>query len=117
MRYYIIFGITFILLLFILFYNPYLGVYNDSISIKYEFNDEDYHWEYKLNNDNLSLQESDKNYWKFIPNKNGKTTVTFFYKNDQSIKYKIIYSFKVKNKKIYWIDGEGYGLLDFPNPY
>ena len=42
MRYYIIFGITFILLLIILFYNPnskYLGVYKDKITIEYNYNE------------------------------------------------------------------------------
>ena len=36
MRYYIIFGITIIISLFIMFYNPYLGVYKDSFTINYE---------------------------------------------------------------------------------
>lgn len=117
MRYYIIFGITIVLLLFILFYNPYLGVYSDSITIKYDFNEENYYWEYNIDNDNLILDSNGDNYWKFIPNQNGNTKLEFIYKNDQDIKYRIIYSFKIRKNKIYWIDGEGYGLLDFPNPY
>ena len=116
MRYYIIFGVTAVLLLIILFYNPYLGVYENSITIDYNFNDENYVWEYKASNNNLVLSEQSENHWRFIPNKNGSIDLEFIYKNDQDVKYRIVYNFKIKNKKIYWINGEGYGLLDFPNP-
>jgi hypothetical protein len=37
--------------------------------------------------------------------------------NSEKCKYKIVYEFKIKNKKIYWTLGEGHGLYEFPNPY
>ena len=116
MRYFIIFGVTFVLLLFILFYNPYLGVYNDSVTIKYDFNDEGYSWDYTIYNDNLILKDSDANSWTFIPNKNGVCKLIFKYTSEENSKYTIEYKFKIKGNKIYWLDGVGYGLLDYPNP-
>ena len=117
MRYYIIFGITFVLLLFILFYNPYLGVYNGSVTIEYSFDDEDYIWSYEINNDSLVLADSTDNKWKFKPNKDGNVKLIYKYSNEDITKYTIEYEFKVKDNKIYWVDGVGYGLTDYPNPY
>ncbi|MGM9877762.1 MAG: hypothetical protein ACI33S_03840 [Bacilli bacterium] len=122
MRFYIIFGITFLLLGIIIFYNPYseyLGVYKDSVNIEYNFNDEDYFWIYEIDNDNLNIKQIDTNKWSLSINKDGITNVIFYYFNDKTndTKYKINYEFKIKNNKIYWTQGEGKGLLDFPNPY
>ena len=116
MRYYIIFGVTFILLLIILFYNPYLGIYKDSISIEYNYDNEGYSWNYSSDNDCLSLKENSDNKWIFVPNKDGKTKLIFKYSSKDNVKYKIEYLFRIKGNKIYWLDGTGYGLLDFPNP-
>ena len=117
MRYIILFGITIILALFIMFYNPYLGIYKDQVTIEYDFKEENYTWKYDLSNDNLILKDSSENKWTFIPNKNGKITVNFYYTNDHENLYEIMYEFKVKNNKIYWLKGEGKGLLSYPNPY
>ena len=32
-------------------------------------------------------------------------------------KYEIKYEFEIEDNKIYWLSGEGTGLLDYPNPY
>ena len=117
MRYYIIFGITLILLLIILFYNPYLGVYKDKVTIEYDFDQEGYYWKYEIDNNNLILKEESENTWVFIPNKNGKTELKFYYTNGEDNKYTIFYTFKVRKNKIFWLNGEGYGLLSYPNPY
>ena len=120
MRYYIIFGITAILLVFILFfYKPnYLLKYSDQVTIEYDFKDEGYKWYYELSNNNLELKTEENNKWVFIPKSDGKTNITFIYKNTEGKqKYKIYYDFKIKGNKIYWINGSGDGLLDYPNPY
>ena len=39
MRYYIMFGITLILCLIIVFYTPYLGIYRKNVNIKFDFDD------------------------------------------------------------------------------
>ena len=36
---------------------------------------------------------------------------------DEDYLYKIVYDLKVKGNKIYWVYGEGFGLLSYPNPY
>lgn len=117
MRYFIIFFITFILCLLILFYNPYLGVYKDNMTIYLEDNVENFSWSYELNNDNIMLYNKDNNNWTFVPNKNGVTDLFFTYTNKDSVKYKIYYKLKIKNNKIYWLEGYGEGLLSYPNPY
>ena len=117
MRYFLIFGITIIIALFIMFYNPYLGVYKDQITIEYSFSEDGYYWKYDISNDNLHLKESSDNKWIFIPNKNGIVTLNYYYTNGEENLYEIFYEFKVKNHKIYWVKGEGTGLLSYPNPY
>ena len=117
MRYFIIFTITIILALFIAFYKPYLYVYNDSVTIEYNYNEPDYRWEYDINNNNLSIKKVTDNKWILTPKSNGKTFISFKYVNNDDVKYTINYEFKVSNKKIYWINGEAKGLLNFPNPY
>ena len=116
MRYFIIFGITFILAAFIIFYKPYLAVYEDSITIEYNYNEENYKWSYKINNDNLSLVDQGENKWVFTPNKNGKTNIVFEYSNGEKTLYTIDYEFKIKNNKIFWTKGSAKGLLSYPNP-
>ena len=117
MRYVLIFSITLILLLLILFYNPYLGVYKDYINISLDDNIENYDWKYEIDNDNIELVESNDQLWKFKTNKNGITNLYFIYSNNDDVKYKIYYKLKIKNNKIYWLEGYGEGLLSYPNPF
>ena len=65
MRYYIIFGITLILLLIILFVNPYLGVYKGEVTIEYNYDLENYSWKYDIKGEALKLKESSDNKWTF----------------------------------------------------
>ncbi len=117
MRYFILFFITIVLTLFIMFYNPYLGVYKDKLTIEYDFNEEGYSWNYTVDNDNIELIESSDSKWVFVPKKNGKTKLVFNYSNNDINKYSIYYIFKVRGNKIFWLEGEGTGLMDYPNPY
>lgn len=119
MRYYIIFGVTLVVCMFILFYpKNYLYKYTDRITIDYnELTDDDL-WIYESTNDNLKLENSAQNIWTFTPNKDGKVTLTFYYKKENdNFKYKIIYDFLIKGNKIIWKSGEALGLFDYPNPY
>ncbi len=116
MRYIIIFSITFILCMFIIFYNPYLGVYDKSITIYLDDELENYDWNYKIDNDNLELSSFDTNNWTFTVNKNGISNLYFTYSDQDNIKYEIYYKLRVRNNKIYWLEGYGKGLLEYPNP-
>ena len=51
------------------------------------------------------------------PKKDGKYNITFKYNNEENNKYEIKYEFEIEDNKIYWLSGEGTGLLDYPNPY
>lgn len=117
MRYFIIFGITLILVLIILFFNPFLGTYNNTVTIEYSYNDEGYSWDYNIDGESLIIKEFEGDKWIFKANKNGVSNITFKYSNEDDIKYEIKYKFRVFGKKILWIDGSGKGLLEFPNPY
>lgn len=119
MRYIIIFGVTIIISLFLVFYpKNYLMKFNDKITIDYANITKDEKWEYTLNNDCLELNNYSNNKWDFNVNKNGKCTLTFYFdKKDDEFKYKIIYELSVKNRTIIWKKGEALGLLDYPNPY
>ena len=117
MRYFIIFIITIILAIFIAFYKPYLYVYNNSVTIEYDYNDIDYSWVYSVDNNNLNIEKVNKNKWILTPKSNGKTLISFKYTNNDNIKYIIDYVFDIKGNKIYWVSGEAKGLLNFPNPY
>ena len=115
MRYIIIFGVTLIISLFLIFYpQQYLMKYNDIITVDYTNLTEDNLWNYEISNNNIKLKENKDKIWTFVPNKNGKVTLTFKYDNN---KYKIIYELKIKGNKIIWISGKAYGLLDYPNLY
>ena len=122
MRFYVIFGVTFILLGLIIFYDPYskyLGVYDGVVNIEYNYSDEDYEWIYDYTGDNLKVEEINNNKWSLSTIKDGICNITFYYLNEKTndIKYKIYYEFEIKDKKIFWINGEAKGLLDYPNPY
>ncbi len=119
MRYIVIFSTTIILALLILFYpRNYLLKFKDSVTIDYESMNTDNLWTYEIDNDNLMLENNVNNLWKFIPKKDGETILTYYYnKVGEKYKYKIIYKFIIKGNKIIWKEGEGQGLLDYPNPY
>lgn len=116
LRYYILFGVTAVISLFLIFYNPYLGVYEDRITIEYDTNEEGYSWEYKKVGSSLKEESISDNKWTFKVNKKGVTELWFTYNNDVETKYSIYYKFKVRGKKILWIEGYGEGLIDYPNP-
>ena len=109
LRFYIMFGLTAIICLYILFFSPltkYLSIFNDSMTIEYD-----------MENENIKLKEYDDNKQIFVPNKNGKTVLTFYYKNEDDVLYEITYGLKIRGNKIIWINGEGKGLTSYPNPY
>ena len=123
MRYIIIFGVTLILSLIIIFYNPnskYLGVYNDKLTIEYTYDEENYKWIYESDHDFFSVKQVGNSKWILTPKKDGETKITYYYTNDDTIEnsiYEIYYKFTIKNNKIYWTESEAKGLLDYPNPY
>ena len=110
MRYIIIFGITLIISLLLVFYpRDYLMKYKDEININYNEIASDNLWTYEISNENLKLKSNVNNLWTFTSNKNGKVTLTFYYdKNENNYKYKIVYKFKIKNNIITWLDGEAF---------
>lgn len=121
MRYFIIFGVTIAIALLILFYpQKYLYKYENEITIDYN-NLKDTTaelWTYEINNENLKLMNQVDKKWTFKINKEGITDLIFYYdKNGESQKYKIYYKLEIKNDKIYWLEGNALGLLDYPNPY
>ena len=123
MRYYIIFGITIVLALLIMFYNPnskkYLGIYKEDLTIEYNIIEDGYVWNYLSNSDIVSIEKISDTKWIVKPLKDGIVNVSFEFNNLETNerKYQIDYEFKIKNNKIYWTSGTGYGLLDYPNPY
>ncbi len=121
LRFYIMFGVTAILSIYLIFWGPtskYLAVYKNKMTIEYDIDLKDgYSWSFESDNDNVKLSSSEDNKWVFEPNKNGNTTLTFYYKNEDNTLYKIIYGLKVLKNKIIWTKGEGTGLTSYPNPY
>ena len=108
-----------IISLLIIFYpRNYLMKFNKTITIDYSNLNLEEKWEYDQDNECVKLYKYDKNIWKFTSNKNGKCTLIFYYnRENEKYKYKIVYVLKVNNDKIIWEKGEGFGLLDYPNPY
>lgn len=121
LRFYIMFGVTALISIYLIFLGPtskYLAVYKDKMTIEYDMDTKDgYSWSYESDNDNVKLSSSDDDKWVFEPNKNGNTTLTFYYKSNDNTLYKIIYGLKVLGNKIIWTKGEGTGLTSYPNPY
>ena len=119
--FYIMFGVTALISIYLIFWGPtskYLAVYKDKMTIEYDMDTKDgYSWSYESDNDNVKLSSSDDDKWVFEPNKNGNTTLTFYYKSNDNTLYKIIYGLKVLGNKIIWTKGEGTGLTSYPNPY
>ncbi len=115
------FGVTALISIYLIFWGPtskYLAVYKDKMTIEYDMDTKDgYSWSYESDNDNVKLSSSDDDKWVFEPNKNGNTTLTFYYKSNDNTLYKIIYGLKVLGNKIIWTKGEGTGLTSYPNPY
>ena len=122
MRYVIIFGVTILICLYMILFDPfskYLGIYQNDMIIEYEQLEEGYHWECESNNI-LNVEEINNNKWKLIKSKMGDAKLVFYYVNDldsSDIKYTINYEFDVKIKNIFWTVGEAIGLENFPNPY
>ena len=117
MRYIIMFSITILLAVIIIFYNPFLGVYKNNVTIEYDYSEEGYYWEYDLDGESLKINSIEDNKYTFEINKNGISEITFIYTNGEDIKYDIYYKFRVFGKKIYWLEGVGKRLVNYPNPY
>ena len=117
MRYYIMFGITIILSLLIIFYTPYLGIYKKKVTIKYDFNDEGYVWKYDIEGSSLKLDSEKDNEWTFKSNGIGNSTIIFTYSNQEDAKYEVKYKFKVFAGLIFWKECVGSGVYNYPNPY
>ena len=119
MRYYIIFGVTLVLVLLIIFCTPYLGTYKNKMTIDYQDIEviDGYKWEYETKDKELKVTEKSENKWVFKPVKSGKYEITFTYKNEEDTKYTIYYKFYVLGKRIFWTEGNAKGLLNYSNPY
>jgi hypothetical protein len=116
MRYAIIFLITIVISLFIIYYKPYLGVYSDTVTITLDSEYEDFNWTYEIDNDNLVLLDQKNNSWTFKINKKGVSNLYFYYSRGDYVRHKIYYKFKTRGNKIFWLEGYGEGLLSYPNP-
>lgn len=121
LRYIIMFTITLVLVLIIIFYNPnkkYLGVYKNNMTIFYDIVEDGYEWTYDLENKILKETDSSKNSWTFDAINDGDTVLIFYFKKigSDDYKYKIKYILNIKKNTIYWTEGRAEGLLTYPNP-
>lgn len=123
MRYILILIFTIVGLVTIWFYEPnvdekLLSVFNNRVTIDYNDLDAKNEWTYEINNDNLKEVSSDNSKFVFEGNKDGESELVFYYqKSDDDYKYKVIYTFEVKDDKIYWREGKTEGLMSFPKVY
>ena len=123
MRYILILIFTVVGLAGIMFYEPkvdekLLSVFNNKVTIDYNDLDANDEWTYEINNDNLKEVSSDNSKFVFESNKDGESELVFYYqKSDSDYKYKVIYTFEVKDDKIYWREGKTEGLMSFPKVY
>ena len=123
MRFVVIFVLTIVGLVGIMFYEPkldekLLSVFEDTVTIDYKELDESKNWTYEINNDSLKEVSHDDTSFVFESNNDGVSELVFYYqKNDYDYKYKVTYSFEVKNNKIYWREGKTEGLMNFPKVY
>ncbi len=121
MRYIIIFGVTFLIAALLIFYpRKYLYKYDNAITVDYStIEDTDAElWTYEMDNDILKNTNYSDKKWVFEATGEGNVNLIFYYdKNEDKQKYKIEYKIKIKNKKIYWVEGKSLGLMDFPNLY
>ncbi len=123
MRFVIIFILTVVGLVGIMLYEPklddkLLSVFEDTVTIDYKELDENKDWTYEISNDNLKEISHDDTSFVFESNNDGLSELVFYYqKSDDDYKYKVTYSFEVKDNKIYWREGKTEGLMDFPKVY
>lgn len=123
MRYILILIFTVVGLIAIWFYEPkvdekLLSVFDNKVTIDYNDLDAKDEWTYEINNDNLKEVSSDNSKFVFEGNKDGESELVFYYqKSDSDYKYKVIYTFEVKDDKIYWREGKTEGLMSFPKVY
>ena len=117
MRYFIIFGITAILVLIILFYNPFLGTYNNDLTFDFSKNKDECKWNYIVDGDSFKIDKDTKNIFKFKANKNGKSSIIFTCGDAEEVIHEVKYDFKVFAKQIFWLESNGTGLYNYPNPY
>ena len=121
MRFYIMFGITFLICGYLLLFDPfakYLGIFQNDFIIEQVVYEDGYHWE--CNNTIFDMNKVSDNKWEFESDKNGTGSLVFnFVNNDdpKDIKYTVNYEFKVFFNQIFWTVGEAKGLYDFPDPY
>lgn len=102
----------------IVFPHKYLATYKDVVTIKYDYDDEGYFYKVESDNENLKLV-SEIGGLTFKAEHDGETNITIYYLNSDdtsNYKYKFVYKFKVKENNIYWLKGEGYGVIGYPNP-
>ncbi len=123
MRYILILIFTVVGLVGIMCYEPkvdekLLSVFDNKVTIDYNDLDANDEWTYEINNDNLKEVSSDNSKFVFEINNDGKSELVFYYqKTDSDYKYKVIYTFEVKDDKIYWREGKTEGLMSFPKVY
>ena len=123
MRYILILIFTVVGLVGIMFYEPkvdekLLSVFDNKVTIDYNDLDTNDEWTYEINNNNLKEVSGDNSKFVFESNNDGKSELVFYYqKSDSDYKYKVIYTFEVKDDKIYWREGKTEGLMYFPKVY
>lgn len=108
----------FIGFIIIVFPGKYLATYKDVVTIKYDYDDEGYFYKMENDNENLKLV-SEVGGFTFKANHDGETNIVIYYLNSDDTsdyKYKFVYKFRVEEDKIYWLEGEGYGVVGYPNP-
>lgn len=123
MRYILILIFTVVGLVGIMFYEPkvdekLLSVFDNKVTIDYNDLDTNDEWTYEINNNILKEVSGDNSKFVFESNNDGKSELVFYYqKSDSDYKYKVIYTFEVKDDKIYWREGKTEGLMSFPKVY
>lgn len=123
MRYILILIFTVVGLIGIMFYEPkvdenLLRVFDNKVTIDYNDLDTNDEWTYEMNNDNLKEVSSNDLKFVFEGNNDGESELVFYYqKSDSDYKYKVTYTFEVKDDKIYWREGKTEGLMSFPKVY
>ena len=123
MRYILILIFTVVGLVGIMIYEPkvdeeLLSVFDNKVTIDYNDLDTNGEWTYEINNNNLKEVSGDNSKFVFESNNDGKSELVFYYqKSDSDYKYKVIYTFEVKDDKIYWREGKTEGLMSFPKVY
>ena len=117
MRYIVIFGVTLALVLVILFYNPFLGTYNKTVTFDFGEKEEGYKWDYIIKGDSLEFDKTKNNKFRFKSNGIGNSTIIFTYSNQEDAKYEVKYKFKVFAGLIFWKECVGSGVYNYPNPY